>query len=159
MGFDFIVIMPLLLPCCGFFFVFEHGASFFGGFQWLPVGDGSTASCNFGALAGGDECTSFYSTILNQKPLILLKRSVVFPILLFSSISLHCSLKKAFLSLLLSFGTLHSDGYIFPSSLPFASLLFSAICKASSENHFAVLHFFFKTYCDRLVVDCCFQLV
>ena len=31
--------------------------------------------------------------------LILLKRSPVFPILLFSSISLHCSLKKAFLSL------------------------------------------------------------
>ena len=31
---------------------------------------------------------------------IFLKRSLVFPILLFSSISLHCSLKKAFLSLL-----------------------------------------------------------
>ena len=28
-------------------------------------------------------------------------------------------------------------------SLPFASLLFSAICKASSDNHFAFLHFFF----------------
>ena len=33
--------------------------------------------------------------------LIFLKRSLVFPILLFSSISLHWSLKKAFLSLLL----------------------------------------------------------
>ena len=32
--------------------------------------------------------------------LIFLKRSLVFPILLFSSISLHCSLKKAFLPLL-----------------------------------------------------------
>ena len=32
--------------------------------------------------------------------LVFLKRSVVFPILLFSSISLHCSLKKVFLSLL-----------------------------------------------------------
>ena len=32
--------------------------------------------------------------------LIFLKRSLVFPILLFSSISLHCSLKKAFLFLL-----------------------------------------------------------
>ena len=31
---------------------------------------------------------------------IFLKRSLVFPILLFSSISLHCSFKKAFLSLL-----------------------------------------------------------
>ena len=32
--------------------------------------------------------------------LISLKKSLVFPILLFSSISLHCSLRKAFLSLL-----------------------------------------------------------
>ena len=32
--------------------------------------------------------------------LIFLKRSLVFPILLFSSVSLHCSLRKAFLSLL-----------------------------------------------------------
>ena len=29
------------------------------------------------------------------------------------------------------------------SPLPLASLLFSAICKASSDNHFAFLHFFF----------------
>ena len=33
--------------------------------------------------------------------------------------------------------------YLFFSPLPFASLLFSAICKASSDNHFAFLHFFF----------------
>ena len=45
--------------------------------------------------------------------LIFLKRSLVFPILLFSSISLHCSFKKVYLSLLFS-GALHSDGYIFP---------------------------------------------
>ena len=31
----------------------------------------------------------------------------------------------------------------FPSPLPLASLLFTAICKASSDNHFAFLHFFF----------------
>ena len=36
MGFDFIVIAPLL-PSCGFFFVFGHGVSFFGGFQHPPV--------------------------------------------------------------------------------------------------------------------------
>ena len=42
--------------------------------------------------------------------LILLNRSLVFPILLFSSISLHFFL-KTFLSLL---GTLHLDGFIFP---------------------------------------------
>ena len=45
--------------------------------------------------------------------LILLKRSLVFHILLFSSISLHWSLRKTYLSLLF-FGTLHSNGYIFP---------------------------------------------
>ena len=39
------------------------------------------------------------------------------------------------------FGTLHSNGYIFPSLL-FASLLFSAVCKASSDNLIAFLHFF-----------------
>jgi len=45
---------------------------------------------------------------------------------------------------LLFFGTLHSNGYIFPfSPLPLASLLFSAICKASSDSHFAFFHFFF----------------
>ena len=46
-------------------------------------------------------------------PLIFL-RSLVFSVLLFSSISLHWSLRKAFLSLLAVLGALHSDGYIFP---------------------------------------------
>ena len=76
--------------------------------------------------------------------LIFLKISRVFPILLFSSISLHWSLRKAFLSLLavlwnFVFKWVHLS---FPP-LPLASLLFSAICKASSDNHFAFLHFFF----------------
>ena len=76
--------------------------------------------------------------------LIFLKRSLVFPILLFSSISLHWSLRKAFYLSLLFFGTLHSHGYIFPfRPLLFASLLFTAICKASSDSHFVFLHFFF----------------
>ena len=34
-------------------------------------------------------------------------------------------------------------GISFLFSLPLASLLFLAICKASSDNHFAYLHFFF----------------
>ena len=39
--------------------------------QHHPHVDGYlTASCDFGALAGGDECMSFYSTILNQKPVL-----------------------------------------------------------------------------------------
>ena len=75
--------------------------------------------------------------------LIFSKRSLVFPILLFSSISLHLSLKKAFLSLLaISWNSVFRCLYL-PFSLPFTSLLFSTICKASSENHFAFLHFFF----------------
>ena len=34
-------------------------------------------------------------------------------------------------------------GISFLSPLPLASLLFKAVCKASSDNHFAFLHFFF----------------
>ena len=48
MGFDFIVIVPILPSHCDFF-AFGY----------------STASCDFGALVGGDEHTSFYSAILN----------------------------------------------------------------------------------------------
>ena len=60
---------------------------------------------------------------------IFLKRSLAFPIPLFSTISLHCSLKKAFVSLL-GFGGV----YLSLSPLPFTSLLFSAIGKASSTT-------------------------
>ena len=75
--------------------------------------------------------------------LIFLNRSLVFPILLFSSISLHCSLMKAFLSLLaILWNSAFKWVCLFFSPLPFTSL-FSAICKAASDNHFAFLHFFF----------------
>ena len=75
--------------------------------------------------------------------LIFLKRNLVFPILLFSSISLHWSLRKAFLSLLaILWDSAFRCLYLFFSPLLFASLLFTAICKASSDNHFAFLHFF-----------------
>ena len=74
---------------------------------------------------------------------IFLKKSLVFPFYLFSSITLHCSFKKAFLSLLAilwnpAFSWVHLS--LFP--LHFASLLSSAICKVSSDNHFAFLRFF-----------------
>ena len=36
MEFDFTVIVPLLSSCWGFFFVFGHGVSFFGGSSILP---------------------------------------------------------------------------------------------------------------------------
>ena len=76
--------------------------------------------------------------------LIFLKRSLVFHILLFSSISLHWSLKKAFLSLLAilwnsAFRCLYLSFY----SLLFASLLFTASCKASPDSHFAFFAFLF----------------
>ena len=58
--------------------------------------------------------------------------------------SLQCSFKKAFLSLLgILWNSTFSWVYISHSPLSFASLLSSTICKASSENHFAFLHFFF----------------
>ena len=73
--FDFIVIVSLPPSCCGFFFVFGYEVSFFGGLQSPLINGYSTVSCNFGTLAGGDKCTSFYSTILNWKqaffPLVL----------------------------------------------------------------------------------------
>ena len=61
--------------------------------------------------------------------LIVLKRSLVFPILLFSSISLHWSLRKAFLFLhAILWNSAFKWVYLSFSHLPFTSLLFSAIC-------------------------------
>ena len=73
---------------------------------------------------------------------IFLKWSLVFPILLFSSISLHCLRRPSYLSLLF-LGFSIQLGISFLSPLPFAFLLSLAICKVSSDNHFAFLHFFF----------------
>ena len=80
---------------------------------------------------------------LSGVPLPSRKRSLVFPILLFSSISLHWLLRKAFLSLLaILWNSSFKWEYLSFSPLLFASLLFTAICKASSDSHFAFLHFF-----------------
>ena len=69
--------------------------------------------------------------------LIFLKWSLVFPILLFSSIFLHWSLWKAFLLLLaILWNSAFKWVYLSFSPLPLASLLSSANCKASSDNHF-----------------------
>ena len=75
---------------------------------------------------------------------IFLKRSLL-PLLLFSSFIKHCLLKKASLPLsVLLFGTLHLVGYNFPFLSCFLlSLLSSAICKASSDDHLTFLLFFF----------------
>ena len=64
--------------------------------------------------------------------------------LLFSSISLHWSLRKTFLSLLaILWNSAFKWVYLSFSLLPFTCLLFIAVCKASSDNHFVFLHFFF----------------
>ena len=73
--------------------------------------------------------------------LISLKRSLVFPVLLFFSIPLHCSLKKSVLSLLplLWKSTIRWVYHSF-SPWPFTCLLFSAICKASSDIFYLFSH-------------------
>ena len=66
---------------------------------------------------------------------VFLKKSLVFPILLFSFISLHRSLKKAFLFLLAILWTLHSLRYIFPFlRCFFTSLFFLAIWRPAQTT-------------------------
>ena len=73
-----------------------------------------------------------------------MKRALFFPIVLFSSVSLHWSPRKAFLSLLaLLWNSAFKWVYLSFHLLPFLSFLSSAICKASSDNHLSFLHFFF----------------
>ena len=75
--------------------------------------------------------------------LIFLKRSLVFPILLLSSISLYWSLRNAFLSLLaILWNSAFRWIYLPFSPLLFDTGLFTAICKTFSDNHLAFLHFF-----------------
>ena len=63
---------------------------------------------------------------------------------LFSSISLHWTLRKAVLSLLaILWNSAFKWIYLSFSPLLLASLLFIAICKASSDSDFAFLHFYF----------------
>ena len=67
----------------------------------------------------------------------------IFPILLFSSISLHCLLCKAFLSLLaILWNSAFKWEYLSFFPLLFTSLLFTAICKAPSDSHFTFLIYF-----------------
>jgi len=69
--------------------------------------------------------------------LIFLKRSLVFPILLFSSISFHWSLKKAFFSLLaILWNFAFKWVYLSFSPLPLACLLFSAILRSPQMRNF-----------------------
>ena len=70
--------------------------------------------------------------------------SLVFPILLFSSIFFALITEESFLSLLaILWNSAFRCLYLSFSPLPFTSPLFSAICKASSDSHFTFLHFFY----------------
>ena len=79
-GHDWATLLSLSLSHWGFF---VFGVSFFGEFQHPPVDGCSAASGNSVGLAGGNEHTSFYLAILNQKP--------TFPFLLTRYISLRCT--------------------------------------------------------------------
>ena len=72
---------------------------------------------------------------ISLESLIFLKQSLVFPFLLFSSISLHWSLRKALSLLAIVWNSAFKCAYLYFSPLPFTSLLFTAICKTSSDNH------------------------
>ena len=74
----------------------------------------------------------------------LLEEILAFPILLFSSISLHWSLRTTFLSLLaILWNSAFRCLYLSFSPLLLASLLFTALCKLLSDNCFALSLFFF----------------
>ena len=75
---------------------------------------------------------------------IFLKTSLVIPILLFPSMALHSSLRKAFSSLLvILWNSVFKCVYLSYSPLLFTYFLFTAIYKVSSDIHFAFLQFFF----------------
>ena len=78
--------------------------------------------------------------------LIFLKRSLVFPSLLFSSIFFFLPLiaeEGFFISPCYSLELCIQMGTSLLYSFAFASLLFRAICKASLDNHFSFLAFLF----------------
>ena len=78
-------------------------------------------------------CLSLHENVPLVSP-IFLKRYLAFPILLFSSISLHCSLRRlSYLSFLFS-GTLQSVGYIFPFHLCLSHLFFSQLFVRSPQT-------------------------
>ena len=110
----------------------------------LPILATSSSSASVRSILLLSSIVPIFAWNVPLVSLIFLKRSLVFPILLFSSNSLHWPLRKAFLSLLaVLWNSAFRWVYLPFSPLPLASLLFSVIYKASSDNHFAFLHFFF----------------
>ena len=80
--------------------------------------------------------------------------SPVFPILLFCSISLHCSF-KAFLSLLaILWNSAFSWIYLSFSPLPFTSLLYLSICKASLATLPSCIPLSFRWFWSTPPIQC-----
>ena len=71
--------------------------------------------------------------------LIFFQRSLVFPLVLFSSISLHWPLGRFSYLSLLFFGTLHLYGYSFPFLLCFLLLFFSQLFAKPPQT--TIMHF------------------
>ena len=126
-------------------------------FQWVTSSPSGCQSCHL-FLASSSSVKSIpflffivpiFAWNVPLVSLIFLKRSLVFPFLLFPSISLCWSPRKTFLSLLaILWNSAFKWVYLSFSPLPSATLLFSAIWKASSDNHFAFLHFFSFSFLD-----------
>ena len=75
--------------------------------------------------------------------LIFMKRSLVFPIILFSSISLHWSLRKAFLSLLAIPQNSASDEHIFPFLFCLKLLFFAQLFLRPPQTGILLFSFLF----------------
>ena len=92
---------------------------------------------------------------------IFLKRTLIFPILFFPSMSLHCSFKKAFLLFFAVFWNSVFSWVYLPLSLLLFHFSSSAFCKTSSDSHFAFLHYslfglvLVITYCCCSVAQSC----
>ena len=94
----------------------------------VPILWGKNTCCSHMSIFHAHVCSCLYKTNFFVRMQVWL-------------ICIDCWGRLSYLSLLF-FGTLHSNEYIFPILLCF-SLLFTAICKASSDSHFAFLHFYF----------------
>ena len=83
--------------------------------------------------------------------LIFLKRSLVFPILLFSSISFTDNWGRLSYLSLLFFGTLHSNGYIFPFLLCLLLFLGMVLITASCTVSWTSIHSSSGTLSDLIL--------
>jgi len=120
------------------------------GHEYLFLYSSSVYSCHFLISSASVRSIPFLSFIVPifawNVPLIsliFLKRSLVFPILLFPSISFHWSLRKAFLSLLASlWNCAFKWVYLSFSPLPFTSL-FSQLFVRPHQTTILVFAFLF----------------